>query len=152
RRTDDGPASDTLQAKRAAAEEADKARLLNPIPPGAVVRIDDEDPKDAKQPIITPDKALAIANALTDLVARARADDDTDVKSPVSGKGTQSKAPDKPGSSPLNRKDEEGEDKERKVQDDDDDKGKRDDDAPSLKAVMDAIGALNKRLDSMEAE
>jgi hypothetical protein len=63
-------------------------------------------------------------------------------------------SPDKPGSSPLNRKDEEGEDKERKVQDDDDDdKGGRDDnDAPSLKTVMDAIGALNKRLDGMEAK
>ena len=41
------PAGSGLADKRSAAEAADKARLLNPIPPGAVVRIDDE-PRDAK--------------------------------------------------------------------------------------------------------
>jgi hypothetical protein len=151
-RTDEVPTPGSLADKRAAAEAADKARLLNSIPPGAIVRIDDE-PKDAKQPIITPEKALAIANALTDLVARARADDDTAVKSPVTGKTNQPPAPDKPGSSPLNRQDDEEEKPRKAAEDDNDDKDKRDDnDAPSLKAVMDAIGALNKRLDSMEAD
>jgi hypothetical protein len=140
-RTDDKPPLSELQTKRAAVEAADKARLINPIPPGAVVRIDDDDPKNKRE--IDPETRARLAAAVVDLLKPTRADDGSqEARGPISGlPGEQPPAPAKPGSSPLNRQDDE-EEKPRKATDDDE--------APTIRTVMDAIGALNKRLDAIE--
>jgi hypothetical protein len=91
----------------------------------------------------------------SDLVARARADDDAEeARGPISGPSRkQPTAPDKPGSSPLNRREGRGadgdDDKARKA---DDGKGRKvgDDQEPTLQAVMDSLKDLHKRLDDIE--
>jgi len=106
-----------------------------------VIRTDNKPvPKD-----LTPELRARLATAALNILEPPMRTDE-DVKSAISGKsGEQPKPPPKPGSSPLNRRADDEEEKPRKVQDDDDE-------APTLTAVMDAIGALNKRFDAFEAK
>ena len=125
--------------KAADAGEIDKTELVK-----ASYHIADQvirtDSKEVSQEL-TPELRARLATAALNILEPPMRNDE-DVKSPFSGEpGTQPKPRDKPGSSPLNRKDDE-EEKPRRVQDDDN--------APSLKTVMDAIGKLNKRFDDIE--
>jgi hypothetical protein len=157
----------------------DASRLLNPLPPGAVVRIDEGDDKVD----LADDKRLAIAGALVDkfkdadpataermanaaqalLAPMVRADDtkkDEEVKSEISGArpGKQPESPPRPGSSPLNRRDPAEAGKHSADNDDDghEEKERRlmDDDnrggKDPFQQVMDALDGISERLDALE--
>jgi hypothetical protein len=166
-RTDEGPSTPILADKRAQAEAAAACGLINPLPPGAVVRTDEGDetanPSDdlrlnfakALLPKIegsdpeTAERLTKAANAMLGPMV-ARADDakkaDEDVDSPINGEtgGKQPKPPPKPGSSPLNRRADDEEEKPRKAPDDDDNEGDK------LSEVRSLLKNLHTRLEKIE--
>src|SRR5262249_24094383 len=145
-----------LADKRLRAEADAATHLVNPLPPGAVVRTDEGDEKaemseelrlgfaKALLPKIEssdPETAERIANAAKAMLGPiVRTDDngrdDENLKNKVTGQG---------------RRDNEPEDKERHIQDDDDDEKKGgNDESPTMRQVMDALQGFGKRLDSLE--
>jgi hypothetical protein len=170
-RTDEGPSDPILANRRAAAERDAASTLLNPLPPGAVVRLDESSAKAEMSDDLVlgfgkimlekvkdadPATAAIMANAMRGMMAPmiARADavkKDEDLKNTVIGQG-----PVKRGSSPgASTAKDDDEEKERHApdDDDDDDKGKRKDDddvKDPFTQVLDAIAGLNKRMDSFE--
>jgi hypothetical protein len=176
-RVDDGPHTNNLTDRRTKAAEDAASTLLNPLPPGAVVRTDegekDPDVGDeirlgfgkallAKAEGASPETAALIANAARAMIGPmiARADDgkaaDAEVDPAVNGKpGTQPKPPPKPGSSPLNRRDPASAGRHSADGDDGHEEKERkmadDKDAePTLREVMDAMKGISKRLDAIE--
>jgi hypothetical protein len=171
-RTDEKLSPVALAEKRAKAGGEAAASLINPLPPGAVVRTDEgnteANPSDdvrlsfgkallAKAEGADGATAAIIANAANAILGpivrtdAAQADDDADVDAPVNGKPgvSQPPVPPRPGSSPLNRRPSDvakadTDEKERKATDDDEGK------EPTLRQVMDAINGVTKRMDALE--
>jgi hypothetical protein len=160
-RVDDIPSKTDLRAK---AEEKAEASLLNPVPPGAVVRTDQGDekpelseelrlgfakailPKIESSDPATAERLINAAKALLPPIARS---DDDDTKSPISGKsGKEPPAPQKPGDSPLNQKDDDPDNdgKPRKAPDVDDDT------PPWAAKLIDTVTGFGERLDALEAK
>jgi hypothetical protein len=166
-RTDEGPSVPNLAAKRAAAEADAASRLITPLPPGAIVRIDEgEDKPDISDDVrlgfakslltkldgADPETAQRITKAATDMFGplAARVDDakkDEDLKNRVIGQGPVKKGS-SPGAATAADEDDELDEKKRKAPDNDGKDPVKPE--PTLREVMDALKGVSKRLDNLE--
>ncbi len=137
-RSDEGPADPNLAARREQAHEDSASKLLHELPPGYICRTDEGEGGNED---VSEDVRLRLAGALVDKMATA----DPAQAAIIANAGHALLAPLKvraddaaaDGVAPKNTV----------VADE-----KKDDNAPSLQGIMDAIGAIGARLDKLEGK